>query len=275
MDYNNYSVLCVDDEQGILHSLQRLLRKDGYRIMTASSGVEGLKILQENEIHLVISDQRMPEMSGTEFLAEVRKMHPDVIRIILTGYTDVDSITEAINKGYVYKLFFKPWNDQALKLEIRQALDQYELVQANKQLHEQVLVKNEELIYINKNLEELVEERTKDMRVQNQALELSQAVLEDVPLPITGVSFEGLIVMLNRNARLMPVSGKTLEVGKKLLDYFPWEVEEKIMRVFEANTAEVIQYPQISGPPLEINCIPLTGRFKGTGVILTLQPLRQ
>ncbi|MCK5507197.1 MAG: response regulator, partial [Desulfobacterales bacterium] len=95
MNDNQHTILCVDDEANILHSIKRLLRKEGYRLLTASSGVEGLKILEENDVHLILSDQRMPQMSGTEFLAAVREKYPDVIRIILTGYTEVDSITES------------------------------------------------------------------------------------------------------------------------------------------------------------------------------------
>lgn len=78
MNENQHTVLCVDDEENILHSIKRLLRKEGYWLLTASSGVEALKILEENNVHLVLSDQRMPQMSGTEFLAEVKEKYPDL-----------------------------------------------------------------------------------------------------------------------------------------------------------------------------------------------------
>ncbi len=116
MNEYQHTVLCVDDEENILNSLRRLLRNEGYRLLRAKSGDDGLKILKENDVHLVDSDQRMPEMSGTEFLARVWENYPDVIRIVLTGYTDVDSITESITKGQSYKFFLKPWNDQNLNL---------------------------------------------------------------------------------------------------------------------------------------------------------------
>ena len=134
MSENCHAVLCVDDEKNILRSLKRLLRKEDYRLLMASSGEEGLMVMEENDVHIVISDQRMPKMSGTEFLAALKTKYPDVIRIILSGYTDVDSITESINKGHIYKFLLKPWNDQNLKLEIKQALKQYDLIQANKKL---------------------------------------------------------------------------------------------------------------------------------------------
>jgi len=142
--------------------------------LTASSGVEGLKILKENDVHLVLSDQRMPQMSGTEFLAEVKEKYPDVIRIILTGYTEIDSITESINKGNIYKFFLKPWNDQNLKLEITKALEQYDLIQSNKRLHEKVLKQNEELKRINENLERLIQEKTEELEIQKMKGESSK-----------------------------------------------------------------------------------------------------
>jgi len=151
-----HTILCVDDEKNILNSLKRLLRKEAYRLVTASGGKEGLEKLAAEEISLVVSDHRMPEMSGTEFLQKVKNQYPDIIRIILTGYTEVDSITESINRGHIYKFLLKPWNDQNLILEIRQALDQYDLVKANKKLNNEVIKKNAELKRINENLEMLV-----------------------------------------------------------------------------------------------------------------------
>ena len=107
-------IMLVDDEQSILKALKRLFRSKGYpRVLTADSGPEGLEKLKETkgQVSLIISDQRMPEMTGAQFLAQAKELFPDAIRIILTGYTEVDSITEAINKGHIYKFFLKPWND--------------------------------------------------------------------------------------------------------------------------------------------------------------------
>ena len=129
-DYR-HTVLCVDDEVNILRSLKRLLRKEDYRLLTASSGEQGLEILKENAVNLVISDQRMPGMSGIEFLARVKEGYPDIIRAILSGYTEVDAIMDSINRGHIYKFLLKPWNDQNLILDIRQALEHCDLIQSN------------------------------------------------------------------------------------------------------------------------------------------------
>ncbi len=142
MEPPRHTILFVDDEKNILNSLKRLLRKEDYRILNALSGEEGLKILAENEVHLVITDLRMPEMNGIEFLTRLKVDYPDLIRIILTGYTDVDTLIESINKGHVYKFFLKPWNDDDLKIEIRKALERYDLIAANKRLCEKAIKQN-------------------------------------------------------------------------------------------------------------------------------------
>jgi YesN/AraC family two-component response regulator len=273
-DYN-HTILCVDDEKNILSSLKRLLRKEGYRLLTAPSGAEGLKLLEENSVHLVISDQRMPQMDGTQFLAKVKEGYPDAIRIILTGYTDVDSITESINKGHVYKFLLKPWNDQSLKLEIKQALEQYDLIQANKILHKKVLEQNEELKTINENLEALVSERTKQLVIQNRALELSRAILQDLPLPIIGVSSDGMIAVTNQEAQALSCNGHAIEVGGKLAEYFPTDVQQNVAAALETNKTQSFKEYRLSDGAYNINVSPLSGRFRGRGAIMTLRLLHK
>ncbi len=271
-DYQ-HTVLCVDDEVNILHSLKRLLRKESYRVLTASSGADGLKVLKENDVQVVISDQRMPEMSGTEFLAKVKENHPDAIRIVLTGYTEVDSITAAINKGHIYKFILKPWNDQNLKLEIKQGVEQYDLVQSNKRLHEEVMQRNEELKRINENLEVLVKNRTMELEIQNQALELSHAILEDLPIPIIGISSEMMIVLINSKAQALSFNNGSVEVGKRLSEFFSSDLEEKITDVLTANTGDTFKEYRFSEATYDLDFIPLSGRFCGKGVVMTLKPV--
>ena len=271
MEDNRLCVLCVDDEENILNSLKRLLRNENYRLLTASNGPEGLRILRENQVHVIISDQRMAEMSGIEFLACVKEEYPDTIRIILTGYTEVDTITEAINKGQIYKFFLKPWNDQNLKLEIRQALDRYQLVQDNQRLHEKVLKQNAELKAINENLEKIVQERTIQLEIQNQALELSRAILEDLPLPIIGVSAEMLVALINGQTQAISLENGGIELGGNLSDYFSEDVENAICDVLGDNTARTIKDYPFCGQTYAIDLIPLSGRYCGKGVVMALQ----
>ncbi|MES2115687.1 MAG: response regulator, partial [Pseudomonadota bacterium] len=105
------TVLFVDDEPNILSALRRLFRPRGYRVLTAESGAEGLEVLEREPVDLVISDMRMPEMDGARFLAQVRQRWPGVLRLLLTGYSDIQSIQDAINCGEIYRYITKPWDD--------------------------------------------------------------------------------------------------------------------------------------------------------------------
>lgn len=115
------TILLVDDEPGILSALSRLLRNDGYDILTATTAEEGLDILGNHDVQVILSDQRMPGMSGAEFLSRVRDIYPETIRIILSGYADLESIADAINRGSIYKFLTKPWEDELLRANIREA----------------------------------------------------------------------------------------------------------------------------------------------------------
>lgn len=119
---NNINVLYIDDEDNNLKSFRATLRKD-FKIFTAIDGEEGLRIAQEEEIHVVIADQRMPGMTGTEFFERMVQINPDPIRILLTGYSDIASVIDAINKGEVYRFIDKPWNIEQIKNSIKNAAD--------------------------------------------------------------------------------------------------------------------------------------------------------
>ena len=120
------TILLVDDEANILSSLQRLLRRKGYNILTAQSGLEGLEQLARHDVGVVISDLRMSKMGGAEFLSKVRAMYPATIRIMLSAYSDVDAVTDAVNMSELYKFFQKPWNDDELLETLREAFRHYE-----------------------------------------------------------------------------------------------------------------------------------------------------
>lgn len=119
------ALLIVDDEENIIRALKRLLRSDGYTVYTANSGQDGLACLQKNEIQVILSDMRMPEMNGAEFLANVKELYPNTVRMMLSGYTDLTSVTDAINQGSIYKFLTKPWDDALLKETVRDAFKHY------------------------------------------------------------------------------------------------------------------------------------------------------
>ncbi|MGY1424050.1 EAL domain-containing protein [Lysobacter sp. A289] len=120
------TLLLLDDEENVLRSLVRLFRRDGYQILTANGVREAFDLLASNPVQVILSDQRMPDMSGTEFLTRVRDMYPDTVRMVLSGYTDLTTITEAINHGSIYRYLTKPWNDDELREHIQAAFRAYE-----------------------------------------------------------------------------------------------------------------------------------------------------
>ena len=129
----SYKILVVDDEPANLRLLERLFRKD-YEVITAESGEEALRLLGQHDVALLITDQRMPGMTGVELLKQTASIRPHMVRMILTGYTDVDALVEAINSGLVYQYVTKPWNNEELRLTVGRALEHYETTKARHEL---------------------------------------------------------------------------------------------------------------------------------------------
>jgi signal transduction histidine kinase len=147
-----HTILVLDDEPSNVNALYRTLRHD-YNVLTATSGEEGLKLIAESEVALIITDQRMPGMTGVQFLEKTIAKNPDTIRIILTGYTDIEALIDSINTGRVYRFITKPWNPTELKVTLKRAIEQYELVLENKKLIWDLQNKNKELQDMNQELE--------------------------------------------------------------------------------------------------------------------------
>ena len=142
---NRHKILYIDDDAENLRTFKRLFRKE-YEILLAESGEEGLRLLLEHApISIIITDQRMPEMTGIEFLDQSIRLSPDSIRMILTGFTDVQALIDAINTGRVYRYITKPWDEQELYVTLKRAIDSYELKMRNSQLLNDLQQKHEEL----------------------------------------------------------------------------------------------------------------------------------
>ncbi|MGF7040692.1 response regulator [Mucilaginibacter lappiensis] len=137
-------VLYVDDEINNLNSFKAAFRRD-FNIYTASSAVEGRKILDVNEIGVIITDQRMPVTTGIEFLESILHTYPDTIRILLTGFSDINAVIDAINRGQVYRYLVKPWQNDELKIHIQNAIEIYDLRKENKELMYKLKIANMEL----------------------------------------------------------------------------------------------------------------------------------
>lgn len=128
------SILIVDDDPNVISAIRRALMEEPYSIYSANSGVEGLAILKEHKIKLIISDEMMPGMTGTEFLSAAKKLFPETIRIMLTGHASIQAAMKAVNSGEIYRFFTKPWDDVELKLSIRSAIEKYNLEEENRRL---------------------------------------------------------------------------------------------------------------------------------------------
>lgn len=147
MSENKITVLYVDDEQNNLFSFKATFRVK-YNVLTAISGDEALKILDEKPVHIVITDQRMPEMTGVEFLEIVLKKYPDPMRILLTGYADMGAVVDAVNKGKIFHYLAKPWNEEELDLTINRAYEKYlEKVQLQ-EMNEKLAGSNDQLEFM-------------------------------------------------------------------------------------------------------------------------------
>jgi two-component system response regulator HupR/HoxA len=154
----SYGILIVDDEPAILESLEMTLGSD-YRVYTAESGEEGLAILERENIALIISDQVLPSMSGVEFLEKAIELDPHAIRMLLTGYADIRSMSRAINEGRIYRFITKPWEPEEVRLNVRRALEAFELATENTQLAAALADANERLRAENVYLRREVERR--------------------------------------------------------------------------------------------------------------------
>jgi EAL domain-containing protein (putative c-di-GMP-specific phosphodiesterase class I)/ActR/RegA family two-component response regulator len=132
------TLLLLDDEPSILAALTRVFRLDGYRVLRANTAEEAFNLLALHQVQVVMSDQRMPGMNGTEFLSRVKKLYPGTIRIILSGYTELETVLNAINRGEIYRFYTKPWDDQTLRDSIREAFQYHRLIHSGAEPPEQV-----------------------------------------------------------------------------------------------------------------------------------------
>ena len=129
---SNDTVLLVDDEESILKAIERLLIEDDLRILKATSGDEAMEVLSQEEVAVLVSDNLMPGMKGTELLSRVKQISPDAVRILLTGFADVETVMSAINEGEFFRVLVKPWNDNVLKHTIVEGLKRYQIIRSLK-----------------------------------------------------------------------------------------------------------------------------------------------
>ncbi len=220
-------VLFVDDEANILKAINRLfIEDDDLEIMTAAGGEEGLAILRDNpDVALIVSDQRMPGMSGVEFLAASREIVPNALRMVLTGYADIEAAVDAINRGGACRYISKPWDDEALRAAVRDGVERFRLMEENRHLHEVIRRKNEELARWNRDLEKMVQEQSIELqRKYDESRELNRRLREHFRRTVKAVA--ALMELRDRRmrshaenvSRLAVAAGKRMEMKKTDLE---------------------------------------------------------
>ena len=197
------TLLLVDDEENIVAALRRLLRAEGWLLLCATSGEQALQLMALHEIDVILSDQRMPGMTGVELLRRTRQLYPETIRLVLSGYTELQSITDAINEGAIYKFLAKPWDDEELRAHLREAFALKEMADQNRRLAQEVQAANRELADLNQQLQTLLSTQREKNEREVGSREAAQELLDAVPVPVFGIDDEGLLVFVNAAAQAL------------------------------------------------------------------------
>lgn len=199
------TLLLVDDEEHILSALKRLFRRDGYRVLTATSGAQGLEVLAGNAVDVIISDQRMPGMSGVDFLRRAKEIRADTVRMTLSGYTELQSIIDAVNEGSVFKFLTKPWDDARLREHVAQAFRARELADENHRLAREITAANTELAEANRRLKCLADREHERVDAMTGAAGAARGLVDLMPVAVFGFDPDDLLVYANRAAfELLP-----------------------------------------------------------------------
>ena len=194
------TLLLVDDEPNILAALKRLFRPDGYRLLTAASGAEALELLAVHPVDVILSDQRMPGMTGVDFLRRTKELHPHTIRMTLSGFTDLQSIIDAVNEGAVYKFLTKPWDDERLRGHVAQAFAQKGMADDNRRLQREVAAGNADQARLNQRLAQLLDRQTEQSQLMQASAEGVRDLVDVLPAAVFGIDPDGVLTYLNQRA---------------------------------------------------------------------------
>jgi len=258
------TLLLVDDEENILSALTRLLRRDGYRILRANGGKAGLEILKCNEVSVIISDQRMPEMTGVEFLSQVKELYPDTVRIVLSGYTELNSVTNAINKGSIYKFLTKPWDDNLLRNHVREAFEYFEWRHQNERINCDLKIKNQ-------SLEHNIKEKKREISFNLKAVQIAQDLLEHLPAGVIGITDDGEVAVANQFAeKIFSCENNTL-VGCNITEFLPSQVFD-LNQLLSGQHSVLTKVIELEGEGVfDVRCSRLTTGTR-QGMVMLLVP---
>ncbi|WP_332847705.1 response regulator [Massilia sp. S19_KUP03_FR1] len=271
-------LLLVDDEPNILHALKRLLRRDQYEIFTANDGAAGLAILAQHPVDVILSDQRMPGMLGADFLRKAKLQYPGTIRIMLSGYTELQSVTDAVNESAIYKFLTKPWDDEQLRGHIAEAFRVKEIADDNLRLHREVQTANLELAATNRRMEALLLENQRQISRDEISLNVAREILQQLPLPVIGLDDAGMIAFINSAAHhLFRHSGALLgeSACSVLPDLFVRAPDAGIDAGQGAYTPSMCHTADIDGQSYAVVMYPMGASSTSRGSLITLSKVAQ
>jgi type II secretory ATPase GspE/PulE/Tfp pilus assembly ATPase PilB-like protein/FixJ family two-component response regulator/predicted RNA-binding Zn-ribbon protein involved in translation (DUF1610 family) len=234
-----YKILFVDDEANVLKAMRRIFRQENYVLLAAGSGPEALSLLEkEGPVQVVLTDHRMPGMTGTELLKKIKAKYPGTIRIMLTGYADTDAVMGAVNEGAVYKFITKPWNDDDLRLTVSLALEQYDLIQENTSLKKQTASQKNEIKrlshFVNTHHSQLgnilIAEGLIDPSILDKAQSIqtkSNSILPRILVNIGAIDEKAIIAAIEKSTEINRVSPAEFSVSEALAALIPKEICEK------------------------------------------------
>lgn len=257
------TLLLVDDEQNILASLKRLLRRDQYHILTAGSGQEGLEVLASHAVDVIVSDQRMPGMLGADFLRKAKLLYPQTIRIMLSGYTELQAVTDAVNEGAIFKFLTKPWEDHQLREHIAEAFRLKGIDDDNVRLNDQLREANLALAAANASMQALLRQQQHQISRDEVSLGIAREVLQFLPLPVIGLDEDGMIAFINAAAASLFERGAAL-LGNEAALVLPQLFDDTAARAGGQHLAP------INGQPYAVAIHSMGAHSQSRGSLVTL-----
>ncbi|MEW6648421.1 MAG: response regulator [Pseudomonadota bacterium] len=268
-------LLVVDDEENILRAVVRLLRRDGYTVLTATGGQQGLELLAQRPVGVILSDQRMPGMTGSEFLERAKALRPQTVRLMLSGYTDLQSVTDAINRGAIYKFLTKPWDDELLRANIREAFEHHELRAERDRLAGELQALNQQLAASNLGLQQRVDSQGRELDQHHRLLDLSREILEHLPVGVLGISEEGVVAVANSMAHALVGQAPGVLLGHNAAQVLPQALRKVCQAAVQRQTLEQPHITVGEGRPLTVHATRLGAAPGCHGSVLVLVPERE